>query len=374
MRVLIVDDSAVIRALLRMTMAAIPGVEIAAMAADGAAGLEAIDRLRPDLVLLDLEMPRMDGLEVLARLRPRRSRPRVIVCSTLTRRGAEITLDALAAGATDYVAKPTGGHSPREGVESLRRELLPKIRALFPAALPAPLLSAPLVSAEPRKATRPASDAAFRPGVVVVGVSTGGPAALEKFLPALPPDFSLPVLIAQHMPPIFTALLAERLNGLCALPVSEAQSGEPMRPGTVTLARGDWHLGIAGSVGHCSLRLTRVLPDELCRPSVDVLFRSAAAVFGPNVLAVVLTGMGSDGLDGCRAVHAAGGRILTQDRETSAVWGMPGVVVAAGLADKVLPLDALAAEIVRSTAYNARRPAVWDRDSVGAVVDGLYGC
>lgn len=356
-RALVIDDSAVMRTLLRMTLASAPEVELVGMATDGAAGLEAIARLRPDLVLLDIEMPRMNGLEVLAVMRARELRARVIMCSTLTRRGASITLDALAAGATDYVAKPTGQHGAREGMEALSRELLPKIHALFPVAP----LSAPVVPLRPML-VRPmlvpprvlVSSSTTQPGVMVVGVSTGGPVALEKFLPALPADFPLPVLIAQHMPPLFTALLAERLNGLCALPVREAQSGELLCPGTVALARGDWHLQIAGSAGHCSLRLNRAQPDELCRPSVDVLFRSAAAAFGSGVLAVVLTGMGSDGLDGCRAVHASGGRILVQDRETSAVWGMPGVVAEAGLADMVLPLDALAAEAVRSTARYAR--------------------
>lgn len=369
MRALIVDDSAVMRALLRMTLASISGVELAGLAADGAAGLEAIERLRPDLVLLDLEMPRMDGLEVLAALRARRLRPCVIVCSTLTRRGAAITLDALAAGATDYVAKPGGQRSAREGVESLRRELLPRIRALFPVAPP----EHPRPAAYWR-AARPAFDAAWHPGVVVVGVSTGGPAALEKFLPALPRDLPVPVLIAQHMPPLFTALLAERLNGLCALPVREAQSGEPLQPGTVTLARGDWHLSLTGPADSASLRLIHARSDELCRPSVDVLFRSAAAAFGAGVLAVVMTGMGSDGLDGCRAIRAAGGRILVQDRETSAVWGMPGAVAEAGLADRVLPLDALAAEIVRRAAHCTRRRAVLNADPAGVWGHGLYKC
>jgi two-component system chemotaxis response regulator CheB len=353
-RVLVVDDSAVMRGLLRMTLATCPEIELAGMAVDGPAGLEAIERLKPDLVLLDIEMPRMNGLEVLAEMRVRNLGVKVIMCSTLTRRGAGITLEALARGATDYVTKPSAQHGVREGIETLSRELLPKIRALFSAhgqQSPSESACVPL-----RTFSRSATSAPA--GVLVVGVSTGGPAALEKFLPALPADFPLPVLIVQHMPPLFTVLLAERLNGLCQLSVHEARAGQTLYVGSVTLARGDWHMQAIGSAAHCSLRLTQAAPEQHCRPSVDVLFRSAVAVYGAGVLAVVLTGMGSDGLDGCRAVHAAGGRILVQDRETSAVWGMPGVVAEAGLADQVLPLELLAAEVVRSTMRHSRsKPA-----------------
>ena len=349
-RVLVVDDSAVMRGLLRMTLATCPEVEIAGVAVDGLAGLEAIERLKPNLVLLDIEMPGMNGLEVLAEIRARNLPVKVIMCSTLTRRGAAITLEALARGATDYVAKPTAQHGVREGMETLSRELLPKVRALFPsrehggqpevARFPLPV---------PPQFLSPASA-----GVLVVGVSTGGPAALEKFLPALPADFPLPVLIVQHMPPLFIALLAERLNRLCKIAVREASACDGLRAGVVYLARGDWHMQIVGPSAHGSLRLTQASSEQHCRPSVDVLFRSAAAVYGAGVLAVVLTGMGSDGLDGCRAIHAAGGKILVQDRATSAVWGMPRVVAEAGLADQVLPLEALAAEVVRSTTGHAR--------------------
>lgn len=352
-RVLVVDDSAVMRALLRMTLQSCPEVELAGMAFDGVAGVEAIERLRPDLVLLDIEMPRMNGLEALSEIQARGLAVKVIMCSTLTRRGASITLEALARGAVDYVTKPMAQNGVRDGVEALSLELLPKIRALFPRV-------PTLAGREPRsialRGSRhiPEGDRRARPGLLVVGVSTGGPAALEKFLPALPSDFPLPVLVAQHMPPLFTALLAERLDGMCSMPVHEATSLESVQSGTVVLARGDSHMQIAGSAAHPVLRLTQTIVGEFCRPSVDVLFRSAAAVYGAGVVAVVLTGMGSDGLDGCRAIHAAGGRILAQNRETSAVWGMPCVVVEAGLADKVLPPEALAAEVVRAVTRNRK--------------------
>lgn len=352
-RVLVVDDSAVMRSLLRMTLTACPEIELVGMATDGVAGMEAVERLRPDLVLLDVEMPHRNGLEVLAEMRARRLPSKVIMCSTLTRRGAEITLEALARGAADYVAKPSAQHGVCQGMETLSRDLLPKIRALFATAHPAlPAATSSPLRVLPRIVPHVAT------GVLVIGVSTGGPAALEKFLPALPAEFPLPVLIVQHMPRVFTALLAERLNGLCRIPVREAAGGEILQPGTVSLARGDWHMRVAGSAAHGSLYITQSGPEPHCRPSVDVLFRSAAAVYGAGVLAVVLTGMGSDGLEGCRAIHAAGGRILVQDRETSAVWGMPGVVAGSGLADQVLPLDALAAEVARSsTRYASSRPA-----------------
>jgi two-component system, chemotaxis family, protein-glutamate methylesterase/glutaminase len=353
-RVLVVDDSAVMRGLLRMILAGCAEIELAGMAMDGVAGLEAIERLKPDLVLLDIEMPRMNGLEVLEEIHARNLPVRVIMCSTLTRRGASITLEALARGAADYVTKPATQHGVREGMEMLSRDLLPKIRALFPARDFRQLAEA--AQAPLRVFSR--SAAAAPEGVLAIGVSTGGPAALERFLPALPADFSLPVLIVQHMPPLFTALLAERLNGLCKVPVHEARPGEVLQGGMVYLARGDRHMQAVGTAARCSLRLTQAAPDDHCRPSVDVLFRSVAAVYGRGSLAIVLTGMGSDGLEGCRAIHAAGGRILIQDRETSVVWGMPRVVAEAGLTDQALPLDALATEVIRSaTRYATSRPA-----------------
>ena len=344
-RVLVVDDSAVMRSLLRTALGTAPQIEVAGTAQDGRDALEAIARLDPDLVLLDLEMPRMNGLEVLAEMRSRRVRAKVIVCSTLTRRGAGITLEALACGAADYVSKPVA-RSVSEGVNELIAGLLPKVLAQFPpqgwhcpvefgpGAMPPPPALLDVGGAE-------------RASVLVIGVSTGGPAALEKVLPALPDDFPLPVLVAQHMPRLFTGVLAERLNATCRIGVREAQPGAPLNGGVVYLARGDWHMEVTRGGGGSALRLHQGRFEEHCRPSVDLLFRSAAGAYGAGVIAVVLTGMGSDGLEGCRAVRAGGGKILVQDRETSAVWGMPGVVTRAGLADKVLPLGAIAGEITQ---------------------------
>ena len=191
--------------------------------------------------------------------------------------------------------------------------------------------------------------------VVVIGVSTGGPAALEKILPAFPAEFPLPILIAQHMPRLFTGVLAERLNAACQVRVLEAQPGAALEAGMAYLARGDWHMEVMRVSDAATVQLHQRRVEEHCRPSVDLLFRSAAAAYGRAVIAVVLTGMGSDGLDGCRAVRAAGGKILAQDRETSAVWGMPGAVARAGLADHVLPVEAIAGEVTRLVMNPGRR-------------------
>jgi two-component system, chemotaxis family, protein-glutamate methylesterase/glutaminase len=351
-RVLVADDSAVMRSLVRTALGASPQIEVAETAQDGRDALEAIDRLDPDLVLLDLEMPRMNGLDVLAEMRARRMRAKVIVCSTLTRRGADITLEALARGAADYVPKPVS-RGANEGVKELVRNLLPKVLALFPReGWQCPV---DFASRLPPSVPSSGSNSGSSSSVLVIGVSTGGPAALEKILPAFPADFPLPILIAQHMPRLFTGVLAERLNATCRLSVREAQPGVQLESGIAYLARGDWHMEVTRISAGVALRLHQGCLEDRCRPSVDLLFRSAAAAYGAGVVAVVLTGMGLDGLDGCQAVRAAGGKILVQDRETSTVWGMPGVVARAALADHILPVEAIAAEVMRLVMNPGRR-------------------
>ena len=348
-RILIVDDSAVMRSLLRSVVCADAGLEVAGTSADGESALSAINTLRPDMVLLDVEMPVMDGLVTLRKLRERGHKIPVIMCSSLTQHGAKVTIEALACGATDYVAKPTGQADREAAMRALSQELIPKIHALTSrkqAALPGTARAPLFAPMAPVKAT-PISSI---PTALAIGVSTGGPAALDILLPELPASFPLPVLIVQHMPELFTKLLAERLNGRCPLQVREGVEGEPVRPGSIYIAKGNWHMEVLagpriGLPG--TLHLSQGALENHCRPAVDVLFRSAAAVYGAGVLAVVLTGMGSDGMLGARLIRELGGSVLAQDEASSAVWGMPGAVCNASLAHKVLPLNAIASEILR---------------------------
>jgi two-component system chemotaxis response regulator CheB len=376
-RVLVVDDSVVVRRLLCDAIAGDPELEVAGTAENGVRALERIDALNPDLVTLDVEMPEMDGLETLSAVRKKFPRLPVIMFSTLTHRGTSATIEALTRGASDYVTKPSNVGSITEGRQTIRDQLVPKIKSLCPrfglrpptadlspsgshilAPPPQPALLPPR-AVQPLSGLRPAAvvaAAAARPApartprridAVVIGVSTGGPNALVRMLPALPAQLPVPVLIVQHMPPVFTALLAERLAKLTPFPVREAAGGERLGPRQGWVAPGGHHLAVAAEFPGWGLRLQSGAPENSCRPAADVLFRSAAAAFGPGVLAVVMTGMGQDGQAGCEAVRAAGGQVIVQDEATSVVWGMPGSVVRAGLADRVLPLDQIAGEIAR---------------------------
>jgi two-component system chemotaxis response regulator CheB len=350
-RILIVDDSVVMRSLLRSVIGVDAGLEVAGSASDGESALRAIETLHPDLVLLDVEMPVMDGLATLRELRARGHKMPVIMCSSLTQRGARVTIEALAGGASDYVAKPVGQPGREEAIQALAQDLLPKIRALTgqqksqAAVSGAARMAFPLPIAPHR-----AQPVTANPAVLAIGVSTGGPAALDVLLPALPAGFPLPVVVVQHMPELFTRIFAERLDGRCGLRVREAAEGDPVRAGTVYIARGNWHMEVLAAAGAGSpntLHLNQDPEENHCRPAVDALFRSVAGVYGAGVLAVVLTGMGSDGLAGCRLIRDQGGSVLVQDQATSAVWGMPGAVAHAGLANRVLPLGGIAPEILR---------------------------
>lgn len=355
-RVLLVDDSVVMRSLLRSVICSDPGLEVAGTAADGATALESLRLQRPDLVVLDVEMPVMDGLATLRELRARDYTMPVIMCSSLTQRGARVTIEALASGASDYVAKPSGQSGREAAIQALAQELIPKIRALT-----GHLQTRPAATAVPRTVLAmppapPAPHVPAKPLVLAIGVSTGGPAALDVLLPALPAGFPLPVLIVQHMPDVFTRLLAERLSRRCALRVSEAAEGMPAASGGVYIARGNWHMEAQPGARPgmpAMIHLSQGPPENHCRPSVDTLFRSTAHVYGSGVLAVVLTGMGYDGLAGARNIREQGGSVLAQDQATSTVWGMPGAVAQAGLAYKVLPLAAIAPEILRVASHAA---------------------
>lgn len=337
-RVFIVDDSAVVRSLLRSAILSDSALELAGTAADGASALGMVDSLHPDLILLDVEMPVLDGLATLRRLRGSGNRTPVIMCSSLTQRGARVTIEALASGASDYVAKPEVASG--SNTQSFVQELLRKTKALM---LP------PIVPLPAGESTRPQTISAI-PSIVVIGASTGGPAALHALLPTFPANFPLPILVVQHMPELFTQMLAERLARSCSLPVAEAGEGDVVSPGRIWLARGNWHLEVVRTTcpaEPAALHLAQTEPVNHCRPSVDVLFRSAARVYGSGVLAAVLTGMGSDGLAGARAIRGCGGTIVVQDEDSSVVWGMPGAIAHAGLAHRILPLSLIGAEFLR---------------------------
>ncbi len=361
-RVLVVDDSVVVRRLVTRVLEDAEGIEVAGTAPNGRIALEKIPRLAPDLITLDVEMPEMDGLETLRRLATTHPSVPVVMFSTLTERGAGVTMEALLRGARDYVTKPANVGSVAESLEQIRTQLVPKIHALTggPAPSSAPPTPTSRGSSVPARAvgapTPRAAPASGRVAAVVVGVSTGGPNALAELVPALPADLGVPVLIVQHMPPMFTRLLAERLDGLSALPVREASHGEPVTD-AVVLARGDHHLGLRRTGGTTELVLGQGPPENSCRPAADVLFRSAVEVYDGDVLAVVMTGMGADGRRGCGRVRAAGGQVLAQDEATSVVWGMPSAVVGDGLADAVVPLGGLAEEIANRVARSGRSGA-----------------
>jgi two-component system chemotaxis response regulator CheB len=358
-RVLIVDDSVVIRKIVADVLSSDSAIEVAGTAANGRICLAKIPQLNPDLVTLDVEMPEMNGLDALVEIRKLYPKLPVIMFSTMTERGATTTIEALARGASDYVTKPSNVGSVGAAIQNLKTQLIPKIKMFCGAAIPGCRLSlaekgvrqvclphGPVLPVAP-SVSLAAPTTAGSIEVVAIGVSTGGPNALMEVIPNLPADLAVPVLIVQHMPPLFTRLLAERLNGSAHLPVREATPGALVRPGEIWIAPGDWHMEVERRGGSVYLSTQQGPQENSCRPSVDVLFRSVARVYGSRVLAVILTGMGQDGLRGCREIHSGGGTIFAQDEATSVVWGMPGFVAHDGIASRVLPLPQVGPEIVR---------------------------
>ncbi|MFD6029961.1 chemotaxis response regulator protein-glutamate methylesterase [Cellulosimicrobium funkei] len=340
-RVLVVDDSVVIRRLVAQTLDRDPEITVVGTAADGCLALAKVEQLDPDVVTLDIEMPVMDGIETVRALRAAGRRMPVVMFSTLTERGAAATLDALTAGATDYVTKPSGSGSVQTALERVGLELTPKIKALVPRAPAAPTTRA---SGTTTAVRRPAPARPVR--AVVVGSSTGGPEALRTVLSSLTTPLPVPMLVVQHMPPVFTRQLAERLDRAGPTTVVEAAGGEVLRPGHAYLAPGGRHLELGRQGTGLTTLVTDGPPVNFTRPAVDVLFRSAVRTLGGDLLAVVLTGMGSDGRDGAGEIARAGGHVLAQDEQSSVVWGMPGAVTTAGHAHAVLPLDQVARAIV----------------------------
>lgn len=346
-RVLVVDDAVVVRRVVSEVLATDPDIEVAGTAPSGLIALQKVDQVSPDLVTLDVEMPGMNGLETLKALRRTHPRLPVIMFSAMTERGAAASLEALAVGAADCVTKPAHLGTVEAAVARVRDELVPKVKALCgfagQSAAVRPCASGPAPAVGAPKATW----AAARVDIVTIGVSTGGPNALAAILPTLPRQCPVPIVVVQHMPPLFTKFLAERLNTQSALEIREARHGDVLRPGTVLIAPGDHHLTLEQGGGMIRAALNQDPPEHSCRPAADVLFRSVVQLFGARTLGIILTGMGQDGLRGCQAVKAAGGVVIAQDEASSVVWGMPGFVVRAGLADRVLPVNDIGPEIAR---------------------------
>jgi two-component system chemotaxis response regulator CheB len=462
-RILVVDDSVVIRKLLTATFSDVPGMEVVATASLGRIALAKIPQVQPDVVILDVEMPEMDGIETLRRIRKDAPLLPVIMFSTKTERGAVATIEALTCGASDYVTKPSNVGNVLLAMARVREEMVPKIQALTararsetnrptnvplattplattaktttlplaaaalpisiltsdPASAPGPVSSSntlsipvppaatPAPAKQPLATTTPINTAATakqpaatmilpamppamasrqtqvigrsdatvptpviadvhrranRPSllrhpveIVAIGASTGGPNALAVMLTQLPADFAVPIVIVQHMLATFTRHFATRLSNQCQIRIAEATAGDALAPGCAYIARGDYHLLVERRAGRCYLVLNQDKVENFCRPAVDVLFRSVAHTYGPSALAVVLTGMGHDGMLGCTAIREAGGEVIVQDEPTSVVWGMPGFVARAGLANQVMPLDQLSAEVRRRVALGGPR-------------------
>lgn len=344
-RVFIVDDSVVIRKILSDTLSADPSIEVVSSAQNGKLALAKIPQCEPDVVTLDVEMPVMNGIEALAEIRKAYPKLPVIMFSTLTEAGASATLDALALGASDYATKPSNTGSPEAAIEAIRCELIPKIKALCPFA--PSRIPAPSVRVLPRPRIRPG-----RIEIVAIGTSTGGPNALAEVFPAIPKDFPIPIVTVQHMPPIFTRLLADRLASHSQIAVEEGYDGGNLVAGKAWIAPGNYHMTVKRSSLRPHIELNQDPHEHSCRPAVDVLFRSVAETYGPGALAVVMTGMGSDGVLGSQRIREAGGEVIIQDESSSIVWGMPGLTYAAGQADGVYPLSMIGAEITRRVLHS----------------------
>ena len=374
-RVLIVDDSAVMRKIIASALQKEPSIEIAGYAANGLQAIEAVQTCNPDVVTLDIEMPEMDGLTALREIRKENKYLPIIMFSSLTHKGAQAAVMALTAGASDYVGKPanaTGGID--DAFKVLENELIPKIiglakrvksRRAREGATEAPksiAVTAPktVIAAKPTapiktsslasKISKVTSGVLAKPAeAVCIGVSTGGPEALMQVFGAFNAPLSVPIFIVQHMPADFTALLAARLSATGVMTVKEAEEGEIAEPGMVYIAPGGFHMTLSRPGTKTIIHLNTEPPENSCRPAVDVLFRTAADVYGNSLLTVMLTGMGYDGLKGSQVVKEKGGQLIAQDEATSVIWGMPGAVVQAGLADAVLPIDKITDEIIFRT-------------------------
>ncbi|QDV42742.1 Chemotaxis response regulator protein-glutamate methylesterase [Stieleria neptunia] len=355
-RVMVCDDSAIMRRLIKTALELEPSMKVVCEAKHGRDAIDQLDPTRPDIVVMDIEMPVMDGVEAVREIRKLGRTLPVIMFSSLTSRGAEASLDAIAAGATDFATKPTGAGHIQQALESLRRDLIPKLLQWTAGKRADSIATVSPAEPTPAFATRDAEGSKRGVAAIAIGVSTGGPQALSKLLSGLPHDFPAPILIVQHMPPVFTGLLAERLSAQTGHCVREAADGDRLTPGTILIAPGDYHMVASRERDGVHVRLNQEPPENACRPSVNPLFCSLGNCFGDQALGVVLTGMGQDGTRGAQSLKACGARVYVQDQESSIVWGMPGQVAECGLADRVLPLDQIAFQILRVVGSGIREP------------------
>ncbi|CAA7615824.1 Chemotaxis response regulator protein-glutamate methylesterase 1 [Magnetospirillum sp. SS-4] len=363
---MLVDDSAVVRGLVTRILEAEPGIQIAASVGNGQMAISALERSDIDVIILDIEMPVMDGMTALPKLLQVDPGVKIIMQSTLTLKGADISMRAMQMGAADYIPKPTATRDLAGGIE-FKAELVGKIKALGQARRRdpkrpirpggAPPASRPIANPVPKVQIHPAgplqlrTHAAEAPDIIAIGSSTGGPQALFAVLGIMRAGtVSQPIVITQHMPATFTTILAEHISRVSGWEAREGQDGEVVRNGRVYIAPGDFHMVIETKGPDKVLRLNKNPPENFCRPSVDPMLRSVAAAYGKRVLTCILTGMGSDGLKGGQAVVASGGTVIAQDEATSVVWGMPGAVATAGICSAVLPLPEIAPWIIKLAA------------------------
>ena len=355
-KVMITDDSAVVRGLITRWLGEESGIEIVAKASDGIMAIKMAADYQPDVVILDVEMPRLDGLAALPQILKAAPKTKVVMASTLTHRNADITLRALSSGAADYLPKPES--SSLASAKDFQHDLISKVRALGEAsrrkspAARRPVAPPARVAARVRpqaKRPRPAPKAVF------IGSSTGGPQALRDVITVIGPKINIPVFITQHMPKAFTAVLAEHLSKNARKPVVEGRDGMPVKPSGIYLAPGDFHMTVRRNGTSVVIGLDQRPQENYCRPAVDPMFRSAAEVYGDSALGVVLTGMGHDGQQGSEHLVKTGAQILAQDEATSVVWGMPGSVVQAGLAEQVKPINQIGTTIMNIVSGGRQR-------------------
>jgi len=328
-KVLVVEDSPIMRKLITEILKNDPEIEVIDTAKTGKEAIEKARILKPDVITLDIEMPEMDGISALKILRKEIPQTKVIMFSSLTQEGAKATIECLSLGAYDFVPKPSS-KSFYESIKKIEQELVPKIKSVTPLERIKSIYKPSLITPKIKKGIYK---------VCGIGVSTGGPQTLLKIIPELPPNFPAPILIVQHMPPIFTKQLAERLNSISRLRVKEAEEGELVKDSVVYIAPGDYHMKVKKENALVRIKLHQGPPRNFCRPSVDELFESLAEVYDGNTLALVLTGMGSDGKEGAKKIKEKGGVVLAQDAESSIVFGMPKAVIEEGLVDEVINLS-----------------------------------